>query len=39
MVFVATEVHIKEPRKNAKAKITTTQSADFQLFSNFPESY
>ena len=38
-VFVATEVRIKEPLKKAKAKITPTRLADFQLFSNFPESY
>ena len=38
-ILVAIEVRIKEPRKTAKAKITPTRSDDFQIFSNFLESY
>jgi len=33
------EVRIKELKKTAKARIPLTRSADFQIFSNFLESY
>lgn len=33
------EVSIKELQKTAKAMIPLTRSADFQIFSNFLESY
>jgi hypothetical protein len=35
----AHKVSIKELQKTAKAKIPLTRSADFQIFSNFLESY
>ena len=35
----AAEVSIKELQKTAKAKIPLTRSANFQIFSNFLESY
>ena len=35
----AAEVSIKLLQKTTKAKITPTRSADFQIFSNFLESY
>lgn len=35
----ADEVSIKELQKATKAKIPLTRSADFQIFSNFLESY
>ena len=38
-VIRADKVSIKELQKAAKAKIPLTRSADFQIFSNFLESY
>ena len=35
----ASKVKIKELQKTAKAKITPTRSADFQIFYNILESY
>jgi len=35
----AHKVSIRELQKTAKAKIPLTRSADFQIFSNFLESY